>query len=124
MNPLIRTCFALFSLCTLFDTSAFATICGSNNVNLNSQADVNNFMAMGCDSIMNNLTIEGANITDLTPLASIKFVGNNLRIRNNGMLSSIDLSGLEEVVGRIDIMEIAMTGIEGDTWCIGRIEFG
>jgi hypothetical protein len=60
---------------------------------LNTQASVNGFPA--CDTIM-DLTIDGADITDLSPLSSLTHILGTLRIENIPMLSN--LNGLEGVL--------------------------
>lgn len=71
--------------------------CTDNDITLNSQADVNNFVATqgACTHVVGYLFINGADITDLTPLATLTSVGNYLSIAYNASLTS--LSGLTQL---------------------------
>ncbi len=71
------------------------------NVILTTQAEVD---AFDCTEITGNLTISGADISDLTPLSTLTSVGGNLSIRNNALLTN--LAGLDAVTsigGRLSI---------------------
>src|SRR5690606_21607117 len=59
--------------------------CPTGDVNLFSQAYVNNFATNypNCTEVSGELTIQGANITDLTPLSNIQSIGGYLFINNN-----------------------------------------
>lgn len=64
----------------------------SNNINLSSQIDVNDYIInYGCDTIFQNLNIEGLDITNLQGLSNIKVIKGQLQILNTSLN---DLSGL------------------------------
>jgi len=73
-----------------------AAACGpkvcEGDVTLTTQAEVD---AFNCSEVTGNLIIKGADITDLTPLASLTKVGGFVDISNNADLSSF--SGLENL---------------------------
>jgi hypothetical protein len=72
-------------------------ICNNDYI-LNSQAEVDAFP--GCDFVNGNLRIEGADIVDLTPLASLSGISGLLEIQNNTTLLSLDgLDNLATVGG-------------------------
>src|SRR5690606_34312116 len=81
---------------------AFTTLsqCPTGDVNLFSQAYVNNFATNypNCTEVSGELTIQGANITDLTPLSNIQSIGGYLFINNNSQLTNLDgLSNLTQI---------------------------
>src|SRR5690606_1932002 len=87
---------------------SFTTLpqCPAGNVSLNSQAAVNNFATNypNCTEVSGNLTIQGANITDLTPLSNLTSVGGYLNIGSNSSLNNLDgLSNLTSVGGHLYI---------------------
>lgn len=68
------------------------------DVTLTSQAEVNAFGASNYGGITESLTIRESvpgNITDLTPLLTLTFVGANLEVSNNSALTN--LSGLSNI---------------------------
>lgn len=70
----------------------------NNDYILNSQAEVDAFP--GCDFVNGNLRIEGADIVDLTPLASLSGISGLLEIQNNTTLLSLEgLNNLTTVGG-------------------------
>ncbi|OAB79629.1 DUF7619 domain-containing protein [Cochleicola gelatinilyticus] len=72
--------------------------CPATPILLSSQAEVDAFSTTypGCTEIQDFFTIEGADITDLSPLAVITGFGRGIQVTNNPMLQN--LSGLENVV--------------------------
>ncbi|MDO5656570.1 MAG: MopE-related protein, partial [Flavobacteriaceae bacterium] len=75
--------------------------CGTcpTNIVLGSQAEVNNFNAIygaACgNALTGNLTIQGADITDLSPLSSIESIAGGLVILSTGLT---DLNGLQNLI--------------------------
>ena len=93
---------ALLFLCQ----PAWAVNCTPDAITLASQSDVDDFQTnhgSGCDTVVKSLTIEGATINDLTPLAGLTAVSTSgpfgidtwLQINNTSL---IDLAGLENLV--------------------------
>jgi len=71
--------------------------CPTGDVTLSSQAQVDAFPT-GCFVVPGKLTISGADITDLSPLASLTSVGGFLSIDSNPLLTNVSgLSGLRQV---------------------------
>ncbi|MET7257514.1 T9SS type A sorting domain-containing protein [Dyadobacter jiangsuensis] len=71
-----------------------AQTCSFTDLLLNSQSAVNSFTA-SCKTINGNITVSGADITDLTPLQNIETMNGRLTIQNNPALPS--LSGLKNL---------------------------
>lgn len=73
--------------------------CPSGDITLNNQAQVNAFPP-GCTVLAGSLTIQGTDITDLSPLSAIIQIGTTLQIANNNQLTT--LTGLSSLtsVGR------------------------
>lgn len=95
---LLLSCF--LSIFMLTDSNA-QTFTG--NKTLASQADVIAFGAIYTD-ITGNLTISGADITDLTPLTTLASVGGNLDLLFNSNLKNLDgLSGIASVGGGVKL---------------------
>src|SRR5690606_25277166 len=72
------------------------------SVHLTSQTEVDAFATNypNCTEVSGDLTIQGANITDLTPLSNLTSVGGYLYIYNNSNLTNLDgLSNLTSVGG-------------------------
>ena len=80
-------------------------VCPTGNVTLTSQAEVNNFQAMypNCTQITGNLTIQGSNITDLTPLSNLTYVSGLLDIRNNPLTTLNGLHNLTAIGGNFNL---------------------
>jgi hypothetical protein len=81
------------------------------DLSLHFQSEVN---AFNYSEVTGSLTINGSDITDLTPLSSLTSVGENLRVYYNTVLSS--LSGLENLVslrGLIIYNNPALTNLSG-----------
>jgi hypothetical protein len=86
----------------LFASPLMAVDCTPDSITLSSQAEVNNFQANhgpGCDTIVVELTVSGADITDLSPLSGVTTANINSRIRitNNPALPNLDGLGLTDV---------------------------
>src|SRR5690606_9775852 len=98
---------------------SFTTLpqCPTGDVELYSQADVNNFATNhpNCTEVSGNLTIQGANITDLTPLSNLTSVGGYLYIGSNSNLNNLDgLSNLTSVGGFLYIgSNSSLTDLDG-----------
>lgn len=87
----------------LCSTSHFAQ-CSS--VTLNSQLDVNNFGINNseCTQISGNLQINGADITDLSPLSNLTSVSGNFQLWGNSALTSLQgLHNITNVGGILDL---------------------
>ncbi|RIV17924.1 DUF11 domain-containing protein [Fibrisoma montanum] len=77
--------------------------CPTGDVTLTNQAQVDAFPP-GCFVVPGTLTISGADITDLSPLASLTSVGATLLIQANPLLTSVSgLSALRQVGGNLGI---------------------
>ena len=88
----VLSCFLSIFMLTDSKAQTFA-----GNKTLASQADVIAFGAIFTD-ITGNLTISGADITDLTPLSTLTSVGGNLKLLFNSKLKNLDgLSGITSV---------------------------
>lgn len=93
-------CVALLLLSPL--ALAAPVVCTPDVITLTSQAEVDDFQANhgpGCDTIVSMLTISGASITDLTPLAGLTTAGWNstLLISGTSVTSFAGLEGLTSV---------------------------
>ena len=87
----------------LWSTNHFAQ-CAS--VTLNSQLEVNNFGLnyAGCTNISGDLNINGADITDLTPLSNLISVLGNVRLWGNTALTTLQgLHNITEIGGMLDL---------------------
>jgi hypothetical protein len=71
-----------------------AQTCSFTDLRLNSQSSVNSFNAT-CKTVNGDITVSGADITDLTPLQNIEVINGKLTIQNNPALTS--LSGLKNL---------------------------
>jgi hypothetical protein len=81
--------------------------CAPHNISLNSQASVDHFQAHHgsgeiCDVVTGNLTIQGADISDLSGLSSLVRIGDTLIVRNNPSL--VNIGGLEGLVSVFDLI--------------------
>src|SRR5690606_9327446 len=93
------------SIFFLFFTLGLKAQCPAGSVALYSQAAVNNFATNypNCTEVSGNLTILGANITDLTPLSNLTSVGGYLFISNSNLNNLDGLSNLTSVGGYLRI---------------------
>src|SRR5690606_16612386 len=98
---------------------SFTTLpqCPPGDVSLTSQTEVDAFATNypNCTEVSGNLTIQGANITDLTPLSNLTSVGGFLRIYSNSNLTNLDgLSNLTSVEGFLQILyNSSLTNLDG-----------
>ena len=71
--------------------------CPNSNIVLSSQNDIDNFSTNypNCTELNINLTIDGTNATDLSPLSNISSINSSIYIRNNSNLTS--LTGLSNL---------------------------
>jgi len=78
--------------------------CSPNDITLLSQADVDALAMSGCTSVVGDLSIQGANINNLTGLANLTSIGGSLVISNNSILTNLDgLSNITSVGASINI---------------------
>lgn len=88
----------------------------TGNILLGTQDEVNDFpTTCNCTSITGFLRINGANITDLSPLAGLTSVGGYLYFFSNGSLTNLDgLENLTAVAGPL-VMEFnaSLTNLDG-----------
>ncbi len=96
-------------LVTLFTFLAFQTAISANcpdNITFTSQAEVNAFPTTfpNCARIDGNVTISGSDITSLSGLSNLTFIGGALTIQDNPLLATLTgLNNLQEVGNRIII---------------------
>lgn len=76
------------------ETCRFVVECPTGDVLLTSQAEVDAF-PRGCMTINGSLTIDGADIIDLSPLQDVSYVGGSVNIIRNKSL--INLEGLNSL---------------------------
>lgn len=105
--------------------ASHAQIC-NHDVTLSSQAAVN---AFDCSEVTGFLRISGSDITDLSPLVGLGFVGGELFIGDNPGLPSLQgLSGLSTVGGDLFVQTNAalpsLQGLEGLTDVGGELFVG
>lgn len=64
-----------------------AQVCGSGDITLTTQVEVDNFAAVygGCDEVDGRLLIEGRDITDISPLISILHITGDLVIKHTSI---------------------------------------
>jgi len=87
----------------IFDIKNIPNPC-QNNVVLSSQAEVD---AFACTRIRRVLTISGEDISNLKPLSKLEFV-QQLRIKDNPQLSSLDGLNLQDLVMVLEISNNAL----------------
>jgi hypothetical protein len=91
---------AVLCLITLWlPSNIYAADCSQTNIELNTQAQVDNFQAThgSCDTVSGNLVITGDDIVDLTPLADLVSAGG-LFVQGNPLLTDLDgLDGLSSI---------------------------
>src|SRR5690554_7141688 len=105
------------SIFFLFFTLGLKAQCPAGNIIFTTQAQIDAFATNypNCTEVSGNLTIQGANITDLTPLSNLTSVGGYLVIYNNSNLTNLDgLSNLTSVGGYLDIYSnLSLTNLDG-----------
>lgn len=94
--------------------------CPDTNYALASQADVNALGALSCDTVTGNVDIDGADITDLTPLSGITtiagylYIGNLNPGMNANLQNLVGLSGLTSVGSFLSVTNNpVLTNIDG-----------
>ncbi|MEM1127356.1 MAG: hypothetical protein AAGI71_11945, partial [Bacteroidota bacterium] len=87
----------------------------SGSLSLGSQADVEAFADSAYTEVTGSLTIEGADITDVSGLSTLTTVGGSLRVINNPVLSTLDgLDNLTSVASFVDIsVNASLQNIQG-----------
>jgi len=119
----------------LLSSSLMAADCTSANIALNKQTEVDNFQATyggggTCDTIAENLTINGDDIVDLSPLSALTSVGSRLVIGGNPGLTNLDgLSALASVGELLNIWDgndslSNIDGLSALTNLGGKLEIG
>ena len=93
----------LFSF--FFAISSQAQICYPNGITFASQSDVDLFPTLnpGCTIIGENLTINGADITNLDSLYSIEIIQGNFSVFSSGLTNFQGLNNLDSIAGEIRI---------------------
>lgn len=96
--PLMKTTLFKFVQFCLLNTFVFSSLkaqtCSFTNLRLDSQSAVNAFSST-CKTINGDITVTGADITNLGPLQNIESINGKLTIQNNPALPS--LSGLHNL---------------------------
>jgi hypothetical protein len=103
----------------LLSSVAFSTLkaqtCSFVDLRLNSQSAVNSFDA-ACKTINGDITVSGADITDLGPLQNIEVVNGKLTIQNNSSLPSLtglkNLTAAKHLLIYTNELLIDLTGLE------------
>jgi len=98
---IVITLASLVSL--LAPESGHAQQCANFNYDLRSQAAVNSFPS-GCDSVGGDVTISGADVSDLSPLTALTSIEGSLIIKDNAALPTLrGLDNLKSITGGLDI---------------------
>lgn len=100
--------------CGIFNPSIYAQC--NENINLQSQAEVDNFATdYNCTVINGSLSISGTDITNLDALNGITNISQNLEIRGNDNLTSLAaFSDLNTLGGNLVLaLNESITGIDG-----------
>ncbi|MCF2518261.1 T9SS type A sorting domain-containing protein [Dyadobacter sp. CY351] len=124
MKPVLlisaQFCFFIFAL----STQALAGTCRFTELRLNSQSAVNNFDA-SCTSVIGNISIAGADITDLAPLAGVETIDGTLTIQNNTILPNLkqlaNLTSTKNLLIYNNDLLTDLSGLEGLTSNSGSI---
>jgi hypothetical protein len=94
----MKTALCKFLQICLLISPAFSALkaqtCSFSDLRLNTQSAVNSFSST-CKTINGNITVSGADITDLSPLQNIEVINGKLTIQNNPALAS--LNGLKKL---------------------------
>src|SRR5690554_5107198 len=105
------------SIFFLFFTLGLKAQCLAGNIIFTTQEQIDAFATNypNCTEVSGNLTIQGANITDLTPLSNLTSVGGYLVIYNNSNLTNLDgLNNLTSVGGYLVIYNNSnLTNLDG-----------
>ncbi len=111
----------LFVFGFLFISSFGFAQCPAGPIELNSQADVDNFVLdyPGCTEILDDLIIDGNDIINFKGMSGITSVGRNLRVRNTQVINFQGFEFLETVGRELDIFNnnnlIDLRGLESLT---------
>ena len=83
--------FLLTLTLTFIISLSYAQVCLQNGIELTTQSDIDSFPQkyVGCDSIYGDLTISGADITNVDSLEQLSYIGGNLFITGNLNLISL-----------------------------------
>ena len=101
---------SLFFVAFLFFTARRAQVC-TGDIFFGNQAQVD---AFSCDSVMGNLVIAAKDITNLSALSTLTFVGGNLLINFTDNLFNVDgLSALTKVEGSLFIKNTPLENLDG-----------
>lgn len=96
----------VFCLALFVASVSYSQSCLPGGLTLTTQAEVNGFPASnpGCVTIIGNVQIQGANITNLNGLSAIRQIDGDLTISNNTSLVSITgLGNLRSIGGAVRI---------------------
>ena len=119
----LAVCLALCLMGTL-PNAALAVDCPSADYSFTSQSEVDAFEPLACDTVTGNLTINGADVTDLSPLQNLTTVNGFMFIgvfaqgqTANALLTNVDgLSGLTAVGSFLSITaNTALENLDGLT---------
>ena len=115
MNKNSTHSFLIILLC-LFGSAVYAA-CPMGNLTLSTQAEVDAFPANypGCSTLNVNLTIQGADITNLDNLSGLGTINGTLLIQySNALVDITGLSGIHTVNGELQFEEChALTSLAG-----------
>src|SRR5690606_1101134 len=105
------------SIFFLFFTLGLKAQCPPGDVSFTTQAHVYAFATFypNCTEVSGSLAIQGANITDLTPLSNLTQIGEILYIAVNPSLTNLDgLSNLTQIGGVLYIQTNSqLTNLDG-----------
>ncbi|GGH49027.1 hypothetical protein GCM10007423_50690 [Dyadobacter endophyticus] len=89
----MKTTLCKFAQICLLNALVFSALkaqtCNFTNLRLDSQALVNSFSST-CKTVNGDITVTGADITDLSPLQNVEIINGKLTIQNNPALSSLN----------------------------------
>lgn len=115
METTLRKFIQICLLNSLLFSSLKAQTCNFFNLRLESQAAVNSFNST-CKTINGDITITGADITDLSPLQNIELINGKLTIQNNPALASLNglhnLAAAQHLLIYTNDLLTDMTGLE------------
>ena len=97
----------------MFSMQLTAQDCLPDGITFTTQTEINDFPTdyAGCSEIVGNVTISGASINDLTPLAVITRIYGSLDINNTSLTSLNGLQNLVQVSGSLLITNNPITSI-------------
>lgn len=102
--------FAFLITLLQFSISLNAQVCSDSDINLTTQAQIDNFPLLypDCDEINGVLLISGADISNLDSLIQLKSITGGLGVFNNSQLTSLDgLDQLELLEGGLGLQDNA-----------------